>query len=103
MRHLCLLTQNIHKRLPRIRIDQTILLPKRNAQRLRHALDIRRHGQQRRMTCIRSIHSPNTAPRLVLLLPMGLQNRVPPAPTKPNTPNLVRAGDHAHGIDKSID
>lgn len=52
---------------------------------------------------IRRIHAPNIATLPALLLPVGLQNRIPPSPAEPDCPNLVRAGYHTHGVDEAVD
>ena len=52
---------------------------------------------------IRRIHAPNITTLSTLALPVGLQNRIPPAPAEPDCPNLVRARRHAHGVDEAVD
>lgn len=55
------------------------------------------------MTRDRRIHTSHAAPFSTLLLPVRLQYRVPPSPAKANGADLVRAGDHANGIDEAVD
>ena len=52
---------------------------------------------------IRRIDAPNITTLSALVLPVGLQNRIPATPTEPDCANLVRARRHAHGIDEAID
>lgn len=52
---------------------------------------------------IRRIHGPNIATLPALSLPVGLQDRVPPSPAKPDGADLVRAGYHAHGVHEAVD
>ena len=49
------------------------------------------------------IHAPNVTAVSALVLPVGLQNRIPPSPAEADSANLVRARYHAHGIDKAVD
>ena len=46
---------------------------------------------------------PNIATLSALVLPVGLQNRIPPSPAEPHCANLVRARRHAHRIDETVD
>ena len=49
------------------------------------------------------IHAPNITALSTLVLPVSLQNRIPPSPAEPNCADLVRARYHAHGIDEAVD
>ena len=49
------------------------------------------------------IHAPNVTALSALVLPMGLQNRIPPSPAEADCANLIRAGRHTHGIDEAVD
>ena len=52
---------------------------------------------------IRRIHAPNTTAVSALVLPVGLQDRIPASPAESDCPNLIRAGCHAHCIDEAVD
>lgn len=52
---------------------------------------------------IRRIHPPNVTTLSALVLPVGLQNRIPPSPAEPDCADLVRARYHAHGVDEAVD
>lgn len=103
MRHIRLLPHQILY-LPYTRlIQQRVLRPQRQTQRLPDRIKVRRYSDQTRMTGDRRIHPTNTTPLARLLLPMSLQDRIPPAPAEPQRADLVRAGDHAHGVDEAVD
>ena len=49
------------------------------------------------------IHAPNVTALSTLILPVSLQNRIPPSPAEPDCADLIRARYHAHRIDEAVD
>jgi hypothetical protein len=99
MWHVRLFCQQILYLTNTLLIQQTILVPKRQAQRHRHWFKVARNRYQTRMARVRGIDTTNTA----LLLSMRLQDRISSSPAEPNRAYLVRARDQAHGIDEARD
>lgn len=103
MRHIRLLPHQILNLPHTPLIQQRVLGPQRQTQRLPHRIEVRRYSHQTRMTSDRRIHPTNTTPLARLFLPMSLQDGIPPAPAEAQRADLVRARDHAHGVDEAVD
>ena len=121
MRHIRLFRQDILDLPNAIHVQQTVLRPQRQAQRLRHRVKVARYGHQARVARERCIHPADARAVFVLGLPVRLQDGVAAAPgsshqhhwphearersipAEANRPDLVRARDHAHGVDEAVD
>lgn len=103
MRHICLLPHQILYLPNTPLIQQRVPSPQRQTQRLTDRIEVSRYSDQTRMTGHRRIHPSNATSLTSLLLPMCLQDRISPAPAEPNGADLVRPGDHTHGVHESID
>lgn len=65
---------------------------------------LNRKAQLRKVAySIGRIHAPNVTALSALVLPVGLQNRIPPSPAEADCADLIRARRHAHGIDEAVD
>ena len=98
MLHLRLLGQQIDNLPPRRFIQQTILRPQRQTQRLAHRIEIPRHSNKARMRSERRIH-PSHGP---FHLAVRLEDGISTAPAESHGTDLVGPGRHAHGVDEAV-
>lgn len=102
LRQFRLLGQHILDLPDLVHTQKTIFGPKSQTQRFRHRLKVAGDSHRARVAGIRSIHAADVFAALRLGSSVCFEDGIPPAPAEPYRADLVCAGDHAHGVNETV-